>query len=54
MTYVECVVPVKNMSYFLAELTALTHYKYMSIKVTINVLYDTELGGRFVLGSLEL
>lgn len=35
---------LKNMSHLLAELTALTHYKYMSITVTINVLYDTVLG----------
>ena len=35
---------LKNMSHLLAELTTLTHYKYMSITVTINVLYDTVLG----------
>lgn len=35
---------LKNMSHLLAELTALTHYKYMSITGTINVLYDTVLG----------
>ena len=38
------------MSHLLAELTASTHYEYMSITVTINVLYDTVLGGRFVFG----